>query len=95
MHSKPSPLILHIPHSSLFIPDEEISSFTLSNHEIIIELLKMTDLFTDELFDIKNQKISRVVFPVSRILVDPERFLDDDQEPMAKRGMGVPFLFFQ
>jgi hypothetical protein len=29
------------------------------------------------------------VFPVSRLVVDPERFVDDATEPMAACGMGV------
>ena len=30
-----------------------------------------------------------MIFPVSRLMVDPERFEDDAQEPMAGKGMGV------
>ncbi len=51
----------------------------------------MTDSFTDELFDIQGDDISRVVFPVSRLVLDPERFVDDEQEPMAAKGMGVVY----
>ncbi len=51
----------------------------------------MTDSFTDELFDIEGEDIGKVVFPVSRLVLDPERFVDDDQEPMAARGMGVVY----
>jgi N-formylglutamate deformylase len=31
------------------------------------------------------------VYPVSRLVVDPERFLDDESEPMSERGMGVVY----
>lgn len=32
---------------------------------------------------------TRAGFPVSRLVVDPERFSDDHREPMAAKGMGV------
>jgi N-formylglutamate amidohydrolase len=49
----------------------------------------MTDWFTDELFSLPAHEASTIRFPVSRLVVDPERFVDDAQEPMAVRGMGV------
>jgi len=49
----------------------------------------MTDHYTDELFDITNAE--KVIFPVSRLVVDPERFADDKLESMAKIGLGVVY----
>ena len=48
----------------------------------------MTDHFTDDLFDINTINISSLKFSVSRLLVDPERFEIDKNEPMSKVGMG-------
>ncbi len=48
----------------------------------------MTDGFTAELFDFAAD-VPRVKFPVSRLIVDAERFVDDAREPMAACGMGV------
>ena len=48
----------------------------------------MTDSFTAELFDYAPD-VLRVAFPVSRLVVDPERLVDDSREPMAACGMGV------
>ena len=50
----------------------------------------MTDWFTDEIFG-GLAGASDVVFPVSRLVVDPERFEHDEQEPMARLGMGVVY----
>ena len=52
------------------------------------ELNLLTDWFTDEIFG-GLTGASDVIFPVSRLVVDPERFENDEQEPMAGRGMGV------
>jgi N-formylglutamate deformylase len=49
----------------------------------------MTDAYTDELFNDNAIGAHTVIFPVSRLVLDPERFLNDDQEIMAALGMGV------
>ena len=51
------------------------------------EILYMTDMYTDDLYQLEGAM--RLRFPVSRLVLDPERFADDEQEPMAARGMGV------
>lgn len=84
-------MIVHIPHSSRSIPAEYRNQFILSDEELHYEMNVMTDSFTDELFefDTSDESIAGIVFPVNRLLVDPERFSDDDLEPMSKKGMGV------
>lgn len=79
-----TPFILHIPHSSTFIPEEYLCGFCSVN--LKKELNLMTDRFTDELFDLP---FPRLVFPVSRLVCDVERFRDDEKEMMSKKGMGV------
>jgi N-formylglutamate deformylase len=82
-------LILHIPHSSNVIPDSIRTQFVLSNQSLNTELLLMTDAYTDDLFVPENIEHKSVIFPVSRLVVDPERFIDDQLEPMSEKGMGV------
>jgi N-formylglutamate deformylase len=81
--------VLHIPHSSTRIPPDERRSLHLSDQALQTELLKMTDWYTDKLFDIGTDAAIPVIFPVSRLIVDPERFEDDAQEVMATKGMGA------
>jgi len=80
-------MILHIPHSSIGIPDDVRSTFKVSDNQLQSELLKMTDWFTDELFEADDTR--RLVYPVSRLVCDPERFAVDSDEPMASKGMGA------
>ena len=80
-------MVLHIPHSSKNIPEQIISFIILNDIELNEELIRMTDAYTDELFVFPG--IVSVVFPISRLAVDPERFLDDSEEPMVEKGMGV------
>ena len=78
-----SPILLHIPHASIYIPPEELPRFCPV--DLADEQLKMTDRYCDELF----AGYDSVVFPVSRLVCDPERFRDDAQETMSKVGMGA------
>lgn len=82
-----SKYILHIPHDSTDIPAAYRDDLLLSDKELARELLYMTDMYTDDLYQLDGAE--RLRFPVSRLILDPERFDDDAQEPMAARGMGV------
>ena len=44
------PLIANIPHSSTHVPQSIRQTFVLNDHELDVELLKMTDRYVDELF---------------------------------------------
>jgi len=81
--------VLHIPHSSVEIPPDVRRHFLVSDETLHRELLKMTDWFTDELFALPADEAVVVRFPVSRLVLDPERFIDDEREVMSRRGMGV------
>jgi N-formylglutamate amidohydrolase len=73
--------ILHIPHSSVNIPD-----FDFFNLDLIQENLnEMTDWATDEIFDCDG--IRKTITPFSRLFCDVER-LDDKDEEMFKIGRG-------
>ena len=87
----PAWVIFHVPHDSTDIPAVVLSQFALSDPELRAELIKMTDHFTGSLFT-EGVPVEQVVrAPVSRLVVDVERFVDDRQEPMASRGMGAVY----
>jgi N-formylglutamate amidohydrolase len=78
-------LVLHIPHSSTEIP--LLDGYVSSQDEIQDEIIKLTDWYTDDLFD--SEVDDKIVTPFSRIFCDVERFADDKLEIMSKAGMGV------
>jgi N-formylglutamate amidohydrolase len=63
-----------------------------SHYEIQQEIIKLTDWYTDDLFD--SQADDKIVAPFSRIFCDVERFADDELEVMSKLGMGVLYEKF-
>jgi hypothetical protein len=81
--------VLHIPHSSRQVPAEERQNIRLDDAALKSELLRMTDAFTDELFPLTPVEAGRVIFSVSRLVCDVERFPSDGDKPMAARGMGA------
>jgi len=89
--SAPPWFIFHVPHDSTWIPDAVRPQFALSGDELSEELLKMTDHFTAELFTRNIPPEQVVCSEVSRLVVDVERFDDDNQEEMANVGMGTVY----
>jgi N-formylglutamate amidohydrolase len=87
--TEPVPLILHIPHSQVGIPASLKREFVVRHKKLSAHLAASTDHFTDELFDSNLPNTQALIFPISRLAVDPERFERDALEPMAKRGLGV------
>lgn len=83
-------LIVHIPHSSMYFPVEYAGSFSADSETIKRNLIALTDFATDDLF-CHPQHQNRLIFPISRLLCDVERFRSDDDEIMSKRGMGVVY----
>ncbi len=82
-----SPIIVNVPHSSTFIPEEERRYF--ATEKLDHELLVMTDHYCDDLYDTGHEMIR---FPVSRLVCDFERFRDDDREIMSEKGMGACYI---
>jgi N-formylglutamate deformylase len=89
--SFPPWVILHIPHNSKVIPSDIRVQFLLSDAELELELQRMTDHFTLELFAGPHCEAVVVYAPVSRLVVDVERFSDDAKEAMVERGMGAVY----
>ena len=84
-------MILHLPHASTLIPEDLRDEFLLSDEDLQEELNRITDHATDQIFQQAFPEAKAIVFPVSRLVVDPERFSDDAQEPMSQVGMGVTY----
>ncbi len=80
-----NPVVLHIPHSSVIVPEEFRGDFTADTDQAVAA---MTDIYTDELFGTGPDSL---VFSVSRVVCDPERFRNDALEVMATRGMGAVY----
>lgn len=80
-------ILVHIPHSSYIIPNKYKNLFYLKGVELFQEQLKMSDSYTDELFNIKG--IQRHIFPISRLVCDVERFRNEEDEEMTMQGMWV------
>lgn len=85
-------VVLHVPHDSTVVPDEVRSQFVLDDEALRREVVRMTDHLTHALFAGEPGDAAVVRAPVSRLVVDVERFADDADEPMAARGMGVVYV---
>lgn len=91
MNTPKHPIVLHIPHASVDIPHNTREQYCIDELQLWKEITDLTDWYSDELFNMPSAR--RVVAPVSRIVVDTERFTDDADEPMAQHGMGC--IYYQ
>jgi N-formylglutamate amidohydrolase len=82
-------VVLHVPHDSTVVPSDVRGQFLLDDDELRAELVRMTDHLTRSIFADPLSEAAVVHAPVSRLVVDVERFPDDADEPMAARGMGA------
>jgi len=86
------PLIIHVPHASDFIPPEYRDQFILSDADLADQHRKMVDHHVDKLMAMaRDMGATLFVNGVSRLVMDPERFLNEDQEPMATHGLGAVY----
>jgi N-formylglutamate amidohydrolase len=84
------PLLVHIPHSSTYVPAQYRDALCLDDADLDAEILAMTDRFTDLLFgQARGYGATLFVNRVSRLVMDPERFPDNRDEPMSSKGMGA------
>ena len=80
-----NPLILHIPHSSIYIPKRYHHIYLQPDH-LHLQALAAADLYTDHLY---RYPATTLRFPVSRLLCDVERFRDPAAEVMTQLGMWI------
>ena len=88
------PLLVHVPHSSIVVPPAVRQSLRLNDIDLERELLRMTDWYTDQLFN-PVLELGGMLFVnrLSRFVVDPERFPNDAEAVMARHGRGMGAVY--
>jgi N-formylglutamate amidohydrolase len=87
-----SPLVAHVPHASTSIPTAVREELLVTDAVLDDELLRLTDHYTDQLFaGLGALGATLFVNQRSRLVFDPERFLDDAAEPTSAWGQGVVY----
>ena len=87
-------VVLHVPHASTVIPDDVRVGILLDDVVLASELLASTDHHTDTLVAGLARDDGRVrvhVNGLSRLVVDPERFLEPEREATEAVGRGAVY----
>lgn len=80
------PLLVHAPHAGTHVPAIAWEN-SLDCARLRAELNRLTDWYTTDLFQLPGASLCAT--PVSRLVVDLERYTDDTLEPRAAVGQGV------
>lgn len=86
----PGPVIVHTPHTSRHIPASERSSILLSDTALTRELRLSTDVGVDRvarLLVAGRHQVTLAAASLSRLVVDPERFPENDPTESTGRGL--------
>lgn len=85
-------VVAHVPHASTVIPEELRPSLLIDDATLERELLRLTDRHVDKLFaSVVDAGGAMFLGEVSRLVCDPERYEDDEQEPAAAVGQGAVY----
>lgn len=82
-----SNVIIHIPHSSLEIPNFYEERLRIDKKRFNAENIFISDYLVD--YFVPDGFLNMIKFEYSRLFCDVERFKDDALESMAKKGMGA------
>jgi N-formylglutamate deformylase len=81
-----TPVIAHIPHASTVVPPSVRQQIVLDDEELHREIVRLTDWHVDRLFSwVLGLGGCMFVNTLSRLVFDPERFADDDDEERKTR----------
>ena len=81
------PIAAHIPHAGTLVPEAVRNQFLPWTGQLWREIAMVTDWYTDELFGMPGIAVTQT--PISRVVVDLERYTDDSNEEKAAFGQGV------
>ena len=87
------PIAAHIPHAGTEIPSAVRYQFIPDRQRLWDEILRVTDWYTDELFSLPGIAISQT--PISRIVLDLERYCEDDLEAVSYTHLTLPTIPFE
>ena len=89
---KALPLLVIVPHSGTRVPADVRRTLLLGDADLRREIIDVTDHLVDQLFGAAVDKgATMLIQNVSRVVVDVERFTDDEQETMSRFGLGAVY----
>ena len=81
-------VVVHVPHAAVEMPEKWREKILLDEESLRLELIRMTDWYTDDLFE-RGSDFRYVHATYSRLVCDMERFRDPTQEGMTAKGMWI------
>ena len=84
-------VVLHLPHVSTFVPAAHRKELLVDDEQLAREHALLVDHHALELFLDGRCTVPHVRANASRLVVDVERFWDDDKEPAAQVGFGAVY----